>query len=101
MARREAGQRARQRQLASQVTPYLDEEDEPLTQLDLEHAARFDERRYGLTHQEALVLVSRSTADYKVLIRKIEGWRETHGFPAQNSPLARGYIRSLLGLQRR
>lgn len=64
---------------------------------------RFYATKYGLTHDEAQRLINHPNREQ--IVRATEQWREEHGFPAPNSPLARGYLldrmRSGLGRHRR
>lgn len=57
--------------------------------------ARFYAKKYGLTRDEALCLVD--DPDLTGIIRRVEQYREEHGFPAPSSPLVRGKLRELTG----
>lgn len=67
---------------------------ERLSDRDFEQAARFEGKRYGLTHEETLRLVRHPR--FLSIRDDVEHWREQHGFPAANSSLTRGYLRSRL-----
>lgn len=51
---------------------------------------RFYAGKYGLTHDEAQRLLNHPNREQ--IVRATEQWREEHGYPAPNSPLARGYL---------
>jgi len=56
--------------------------------------ARWFVNKYGISAKEAAKLVGHPKQ--KEIIREIEDWREKHGFPAPNSPIARGKLMAIL-----
>lgn len=70
-----------------------------LTENDYRQAAKFEMDRFGLTLPEAMKLVKDKR--YPGILKTIEDWRAQHGWPAANSPLSRGYVYDLIGMQRR
>lgn len=67
---------------------------DPLSDRDYAQAARFEAKKYGLSQEEALRLAKHPR--YLSIREDVESWRAKHGFPAANSPLARGYLLSKL-----
>lgn len=63
---------------------------DPISDREFESSARFEAKKYGLTHAEALRLVKHPR--FLSIRREVESWREKHGFPAANSSLTRGYL---------
>ena len=57
------------------------------------HAA-WEMRTRGLTSSEAEALVLHPR--YQYLIERHEAWRATHGFPAKDSPIARGHLNDMV-----
>jgi hypothetical protein len=66
-----------------------------LTEEDFRVAARFDAKKFGLTSDEALKLVKDSR--YPGILKTIGDWAMRHG-AASSSPLVRGHIYELLGI---
>ena len=67
------------------------------TDRDYRQAAAFEMNRFGLTFPEALRLVKDKRSPG--ILQTIEAWRSRHGWPATNSPLSRGYVFELIGMQ--
>jgi hypothetical protein len=55
---------------------------------------RWYSRKYGLTNVQATSLLQTHSA--QEIDRDVEAWREKHGLPAANSPLARGKVLELI-----
>lgn len=60
---------------------------------------RFYVSKYGLTNEQAQRLINHPNREQ--IVRATEQWREEHGFPAADSPLARGYLIDRMKLDRR
>ena len=69
----------------------------PHTDRDYHQAAVFEMNRFGLTFPEALRLVKDKR--YPGILQTIESWRSRHGWPDAKSPLSRGYVFELIGMQ--
>jgi len=65
-----------------------------LSDREYEQAARFDAKKHGLTREEALRYVKHPR--YLSIRRDVSDWQREHGYPADNSPLTRGYLLSKL-----
>lgn len=63
---------------------------DPISDREFEQSARFEAKKYGLKHEEALRFVKHPR--YLSIRNEVERWREQHGFPATNSSLTRGYL---------
>lgn len=57
-------------------------------------AVAWEMRTRGLTSSEAEALVLHP--QYQYLIERHEAWRATYGFPAKDSPIARGHLNDLV-----
>lgn len=83
---------------AAHATKKRAKSDDAITESDYRDAAKFEMKRFGLTLPEALKLVKDKR--YPAILKTIEDWRAQHGWPAASSPLSRGYVFDLIGMQR-
>jgi len=66
----------------------------PLSERDYAQAARFEEKRHGLTRDEALRYVKHPR--YLSIRKDVEVWRSAYGYPATNSSTVRDVLLRML-----